>query len=173
MSNIVKFNDVRDKIVTIRGKRAIVDSVVAELYGRDVKEINQAVRNNPKKFPEGYILEMTDEEYKSLRSKILTLEKPGRGQHKKYLPKAFTKKGCYMLATVLTGDKAIETTIDIIESFDKLTELQEIVAELPEATDEKQQKSLVQRGGEIISDLMATIRKHPKKKPVLKSILQW
>ena len=60
----------------------------------------------------------------------------------------------YMLATILKSPKATQATFDIIEAFEKLTELQEIVAELPEATDEKQQKSLVQRGGEILSDLI-------------------
>ena len=59
-----------------------------------------------------------------------------------------------MLATTLTGDKAIETTLAIVEAFYQLRQLQKIVAELPEASDEKQQKSLVQRGGEILSDLI-------------------
>jgi len=152
--NIVKFSDVQDKIISVRGEKALLDSDVAKLYGREAKEVNQAVKNNPKKFPEGYILDVTDEEYKSLRSKFLTLENSGRGQHKKYLPKAFTKKGCYMLATVLTGDKAIETTIAIIEAFEKLSELQETVAELSKAPDEPQQKALMQKGGDIIAELI-------------------
>jgi len=152
--NIVKFSDVSDKIITIREQKVLLDSDVAFLYGVETKEVNQAVKNNPRKFPEGYILDVTDGEHKSLRSKFLTLENPGRGQHKKYLPKAFTKKGCYMLATILKGDKAIDTTIAIIEAFEKLSELQETVAELSHAPDEFQQKSLMQKGGEIFAELI-------------------
>ena len=154
MSNIVKFSDVTDKIVAIREQKVLLDSDVAELYGVETKEINQAVKNNPKKFPDGYILDMTAEEYNSLRSNFLTLKKQGRGQHRKYLPKAFTKKGSYMLATILTGDKATETTLAIIEAFEKLSELQETVAELSNSPDEFQQKTLMQKGGEIFSDLL-------------------
>jgi len=152
--NIIKYSDIENRIVTIRGQKALLDSDVAELYGRDTKEINQATKNNPNKFPEGYILDVTDEEYKSLRSNFLTLENPGRGRHKKYLPKAFTRKGCYMLATILTGDKAIDTTIAIIETFDKLVELKETVVELSNAPDEFQQKELMQKGGDIIAELI-------------------
>ena len=70
-----------------------MDSDVAELYGVQTKEINQAVRNNPEKFPIGYIWELSNEETRSLRSKFLTLKNLGRGQHSKYPPKAFTEKG--------------------------------------------------------------------------------
>ena len=148
--NIVKFNEVMDKIIPVRNQKVILDSDVASLYGVETKEINQAVKNNPKKFPKGYIIELKNNEFHVVRSKFLTtnLEKT------RVLPKAFTKKGCYMLATILKGDKAIETTIAIIEAFDKLTELQETVAELSESPDEFQKKSLMQKGGEIISELI-------------------
>ncbi|MCL2303478.1 MAG: ORF6N domain-containing protein [Lentimicrobiaceae bacterium] len=70
-----------------------MDSDVAELYGVETKRINEAVKNNPEKFPNGYLLDLSGEEYKSLRSKISTLENQGRGKHIKYLPKTFTEKG--------------------------------------------------------------------------------
>ena len=78
------------------------------------KEVNQAVKNNPEKFPAGYILKLTDEETNSLRSKRLTLEKPGRGHYSKYTPTAFTEKGLYMLATILKSPQATAATIAII-----------------------------------------------------------
>ena len=70
------------------------------------------------------------------------------------LPKAFARKGCYMLATILKSPQATQTTIAIIEAFDKLSELQETVAELSQSPDEFQQRSLMQKGGEIISELI-------------------
>ena len=152
MNNIVKFNDVAEKIITIRDERVILDSDVAELYGVETKEVNQAVKNNPKKFPKGYVIELKKSEFHDVRSKKLTTNL----EMTRVLPKAFTEKGCYMLATILKGDKAIETTIAIIEAFYQLRELQRTVAELSKVPDEFQQKSLMQKGGEIISDLIGS-----------------
>ena len=151
MSNIVKFNDVRDKIIKIRGIDTILDADVAELYGVETKEVNQAVKNNPKKFPQGYIIETTLEEKNEL---VKNFDRFNKLKHSTALPNAFTERGCYMMATILKGDKAIETTIDIIDAFYQLRQLQKIVAEIPQAQDEQQQKSLVQKGGEIISGLI-------------------
>jgi len=150
MSEIVKFNQVEEKILTIRNLPVILDSDVAALYGVETKEINQAVKNNPKKFPDGYIFDITSDEHKSLRSKNLTLEKSGRGQHVKYLPKAFTKKGCYMLATILKSPRATQTTIDIIEAFEKMQELSSSISELmKDHQNEQKQKMLTQKGEEL------------------------
>ena len=93
--------NVEEIIITLRNQQVILDCDVAELYGVATKEINQAVRTNPEKFPEGYIFKLDNQEIISLRSKILTLKNSGKGQHTKYPPKAFTEKGLYMLATIL------------------------------------------------------------------------
>jgi len=149
--NIFKFSDVTSKIITIRGKNAIVDSDVAELYGVETRDVNKSVKNNPRKFPDGYLISLTDEEKAEVVENFHHLEKL---KFSPVLPKAFTKKGLYMLATILTGDRAIDTTIAIIEAFDKLIELQETVTELSEAPDEFQQKALMQKGGDIIAELI-------------------
>ena len=85
-----------------------MDFEVAELYGVETKRINEAVKNNTDKFPENYILELSEEEVKSLKSKISTLKSKGRGQHSKYIPKAFTEIGLYMLATILKSQRATQ-----------------------------------------------------------------
>ena len=110
MMEIVKFNAVEEKIISLRGIPVILDSDVAELYGVETKRINEAVKNNPEKFPEGYIMDVSEKEYQSLRSKFSTLENQGRGKHVKYLPKAFTEKGLYMLATILKSQRATLTS---------------------------------------------------------------
>jgi len=157
MSVIVKFNQVEDKIINIRNQNVILDSDVAFLYGVETKEINQAVKNNPDKFPEGYILDVTTEEHKSLRSNFLTLENSGRGKHVKYLPKAFTKKGCYMLATILKSPQATQTTISIIEAFEKMQEMSTAIVELmKDHENEQKQKTLIQRGEELFSDIIGS-----------------
>ncbi len=153
MSNIVKFNNVEEFIIEIRGKKVILDSNVAILYGVETKRVNEAVKNNPDKFPEGYIIEVDKTELTSLRSKISSLKTTGRGEHTKYAPKAFTEKGLYMLATILKGERATQTTIAIIEAFAKLKELSRTIGEMSSNPDKFRQKSLMEKSGEIMADL--------------------
>ena len=152
--NIQTFNSVEEKIISIRGISVIIDSDVAELYGVETREINQAVKNNPDKFPDGYILDLSKDEYEVLRSNFLIIENQGRGKFVKYLPKAFTEKGLYMLATILKSKAATQTTIAIVEAFAKLRELSRTFSQLSETEDKPTQKTLMQRGGEIITDLL-------------------
>ena len=140
----LSYQDVKDKIVRLNNQNVILDYAVAELYGVQTKEINQAVKNNPKKFPPGYIISLSEED---LRSNFLTTNSKSR-----VTPKAFTEKGLYMLATILKGDKAIETTISIIETYAKLRELSNTISEMS-SSNKGNSKSLMQRSGEIITDL--------------------
>ncbi|MBR1468557.1 MAG: ORF6N domain-containing protein [Prevotella sp.] len=154
MGEIIKFETVQDKIVQLRGQSVMLDYEVAALYGVETKRINEAVKNNPEKFPKGYVLELDHQESTLLRSKISTLEvAQGRGKYSKHNYKAFTEKGLYMLATILKGQRAVETTISIIEAFAKLRELSRTIRQMAKNPDEYQQKSLMQKSGEIVEDL--------------------
>lgn len=154
MEDIVKFDSVEDYIIELHGEKVILDSNVAVLYGVETREINQAVRNNPDKFPEGYVIEIDKSELSALRSKFLILKKTrGRGEHSKYPPKAFTEKGLYMLATILKGERATRTAIAVIEAFAKLRELSRTIGEMADSSDKFRQKSLMQKSGEIMADL--------------------
>ncbi len=151
----MKFSEVDDKIITLRNQKVILNNDVAVLYGVETREINQAVKNNPEKFPSGYIFELTIDEYQSLRSKELILEeKAGRGKHAKYMPKAFTEKGLYMLATILKSSRATQTTIAIVEAFAQIRELARTVAELSDTTENFKQQSLMEKGGGILGELL-------------------
>ncbi|OAV75513.1 ORF6N domain protein [Bacteroidales bacterium Barb7] len=145
---------IESKIINIRGQKAILDKDVAELYGVETKRINEAVSNNPDKFPEGYIIILSDDEMQPLRSKFSTLESRGRGKYAKYNAKCFTEKALYMVATVLKSPKATETTLEIIETFAKVKELERTIAEIGQQTDKEVQKNMLQRTGEIISDII-------------------
>ena len=151
--NVVRFSEVEEKILVIRGESVILDSDVAALYGVETREINQAIKNNPAKFPQGYIVDVSKEEYESLKSKFLMIENQGRGKHVKYLPKAFTEKGLYMLATILKSPRATQTTIAIVEAFAKIRELSRSIAALSQSPQEYEQKQLMQRSGDIIADI--------------------
>ncbi|MDR2171542.1 MAG: ORF6N domain-containing protein [Planctomycetaceae bacterium] len=150
MSDIVQFKQVEEKIITIRGQSVILDSDVAELYGITTREINQAVKNNPEKFPEGYIFKLEPSEWENLKSKFLTSS--WGGKHK--LPKAFTEKGLYMLATILKSSAAVQTTIAIVETFTKVRNLSQKINELTTVSDKELQKKLMQSSGELITELL-------------------
>ncbi len=107
---------VQTKIYAIRNHKVMLDSDIAEIYGVETKRINEAVRNNPEKFPADFIFELNEDEQEILRSKISTL-KNGRGKHRKYATKAFTEQGVYMLATILKSPIATQVTIAIMRAF--------------------------------------------------------
>ena len=69
---VIKIEDVQNKIVKIQGQKVLLDSDVAELYEVETKRINEAVRNNPDKFPYGYIVELSKNEWDLLKSKFST-----------------------------------------------------------------------------------------------------
>ncbi len=145
---------VEEKIITLRDQQVILDCDVAELYGVETKEINQAVRNNPEKFPEGYIFQIDSQEFTILRSKILT----AKFSKTRQFPKAFTEKGLYMLATILKSPRAVQTTIAIVEAYAKLKELSRVIVEIPKQQENKDiQKKLVHRSGQLVEDLMSDV----------------
>jgi hypothetical protein len=150
MENAIKFNQVEGKILTIREQQVILDSDVAELYGVETKRINEAVANNPDKFPEGYIIGLVSGEWKNLKSKFSTSSAGGKVK----LPKAFTEKGLYMLATILKSPAATQTTLAIVETFAKIRELARTVTEISETREPPKQKTLMQKSGEIIADIL-------------------
>ena len=154
MSGIIKYSEVEEKILDIRGEKVLIDRDVAALYGVETREINQAVSRNQDKFPESYIIALELDEWESLKSQFVTLDGSGRGQHAKYAPKAFTEKGLYMLATILKSPKATETTIAIVETFAKLREFSRAIAQLPDAQDKAVQKALMRRSGELLGEVL-------------------
>ena len=152
MTNIL---EVESKIITLRDQQVILDSDVAELYGVQTKEINQAVKNNPRKFPKGYIFELLDEEKSEVVKNFDHLQKL---RFSPQSPKAFTEKGLYMLATILKSPRAVETTIAIVEAYAKLKELSRVMTEIPQQKENSsEQKTLLQRGGQLVEDLLTDV----------------
>lgn len=143
-------SEVERAVVNFRNENVIPDFLVAQLYGVETREINQAVKNNPDKFPEGYIFILSKEEKTEL---IKIFDNPSV----KFSPKgvkAFTEKGLYMLATILKGPVATQTTLAIVETFAKFRELTRVVRNMAETTDKVQEKSLIEKSGEILADLL-------------------
>ena len=149
MSAIAKFENLKDLIVELRGQSVLLDSDVAELYRVETKRINEAVKNNPDKFPDDYMFEISDGEFADLRSKFST----AKLSKTRVAPKAFTEKGLYMLATILKSPVATQATISIIETFTKIRELSRNIKELSAIQDKAQQKALMQRSGELMAEI--------------------
>lgn len=148
---LLKLDEVEEKIIQIKEENVIIDSDVALLYGVETKHVNQAVRNNPEKFPKGYVIEISSKEWKIMKSNFLTSLSAG-GKVKP--PKAFTEKGLYMLATILKSPTAAQTTIAIVETFAKMKELSRTVYQLPEVADEITQQAIMRKSGNLIDDLL-------------------
>jgi hypothetical protein len=111
---------IREKIYRIRNVEVMLDSDLAELYGVETRQINQAVARNLSRFPSDFMFECSEEEWNSLRSQNVTLKTDGRGTHRKYVPKVFSEQGVYMLATVLKSQRAADVTIAIMRTFTKM-----------------------------------------------------
>ena len=105
------------KIHEVRGQKVILDFDLSELYDVQTKVLNQAVKRNLQRFPEDFMFQLTENEYESLRSQIVTLNENGRGKHKKYLPFAFTEQGIAMLSGILNSEVAINVNIAIMRTF--------------------------------------------------------
>ena len=112
-------------MLTLRGVPVLLDRDVAALYGVETKHINQAVRNNPDKFPEGFLFQLDTVEFDNWKSKILTsnLTESEKGSIKmglRRVPNAFTERGLYMLATVLKSRLATKATLAIVNTYAQL-----------------------------------------------------
>ena len=135
--NTLVVNDIniQDKIYNIRGLQVMLDRDLADLYGVETKTFNQSVKRNIKRFPTKFRFQLTENEYKILRSQIVTLSSNNslrsqnvtlesqKGKHPKYLPSVFTEQGVSMISAILKSDIAIDISIKIMDSFVSMRKL--------------------------------------------------
>ena len=147
----VAYSDVQQMIAHVRNQQVIIDADVAKLYGVETKRINEAVRNNPDKFPADYMFMITADELSDLRSKFSSANISPKSRA---LPKAFTEKGLYMLATVLKSRRATEATFAIIETFAKVRCLKRELVELHTEADKQKRGEKMRHFGEVLTDIV-------------------
>lgn len=158
---LVTNKEVEACMLPVRGQQVLIDRDVAALYGVETKRINEAVRNNPDKFPEGYIFELTDAETEEIKAiaenkKNFADEKFDRkivSTKARYASKAFTERGLYMLATILKSARATQTTIAIIDTFAKVKELTRHLDAMQSLSFNPQG---VQRTGQLLSEILTS-----------------
>ena len=117
LANCDRFSggEVENRIFTLRGEQVILDSDLAKLYSTETKRFNEQVQRNINRFPATFMFQLTKEEWASLRSQIATIN--GRGQHRKYLPYAFTEHGVIMAAAILKSEIADKASVKVVEAF--------------------------------------------------------
>lgn len=120
-TKLMTLDNIRNRVYAIRGHQVMLDYDLAEIYGYEVKRLNEQVKNNISRFPEDFMFQLKKEEVPEefLKSKNSTLNEQGnkRGMHMKKMPYAFTEQGIYMLATVLRGELAEQQSIFIMRAF--------------------------------------------------------
>ena len=158
--DVITTERVRSLLVAIRGQMVLLDRDVAALYEVQTKEVNQAVRNNPDKFPAGFVFQLNSLELENWKSKILTsnlseeeLSSVKMGMRK--LPYAFTERGLYMLATILKGRAATRATLAIVDTHARVREMSQTMEALQRVQDGgEEQRSLLQKTGELLADIV-------------------
>ncbi|MBI4178790.1 ORF6N domain-containing protein [bacterium] len=110
------------RIYIIRGRRVMLDSDLAEIYGVTTARLNEQVKRNPERFPPEFVFRITKREWDSLMSQFAISK--GRGGRRK-LPRVFTKDGAVMLATVLKTSTAAEVTLQVVRAFNRMQEILE------------------------------------------------
>ena len=144
-----------NKIIVIRDKQVILDRDVAELYGVETKRSNEALKNTPDKFPDGYVITLNIKEKDEL---VENFDRFKTLKHSTVEPHAFTEKGLYMLATILKSPLATEVTIAIIETFSKVREVSRAIAKVNDDAEkgimpkEEEQGKIQNLMGEVLAD---------------------
>lgn len=111
--------DIAGAIRIVRGQRVLLDSDLAAVYGVTTRRLNEQVRRNADRFPEDFLLRLTNQDLAVLRSQFATL-KTGRGAHRKYPPLAFTEHGTIMAATILNSPRAVQMSVYVVRAFARL-----------------------------------------------------
>jgi len=136
MGDLVLKQRIENKIFLIRGQKVMLDNDLAELYGVETKVLLQAVKRNLDRFPEDFMFILTKQEFKDLKSQIVTSSWGGR----RYLPYTFTEQGVAMLSSILRSKRALYVNIQIMRTFTKLREIVSTHKDLQRKIEEMEKK---------------------------------
>jgi RNA polymerase subunit RPABC4/transcription elongation factor Spt4 len=150
-TEILKPNAIEEKIIVLRNMPVLLDSDVAEIYGVETKRINEAVKNNPDKFPNGFIFSLQSVEKQYV---VENFDRFNRLKHSTVSPTAFPEQGLYMLATILKSERATIKTIEIIETFTRMRQFSRTIRQAAQEPDKEKQKPLMKRAGELVSKIL-------------------
>ncbi|NVE00785.1 ORF6N domain-containing protein [Massilia sp. BJB1822] len=165
-------------IILLRGKKVLLDTDLAGLYEVSIKRFNEQVKRNLERFPADFMFQLKADEYAVLRSQFATLK---QGQHRKYLPYAFTEHGAIMAAMLMNSPRAISVSVHIVRAFVQLRELAASNEEFRLRLNELERKTdllllkhehLERGSGQQIRQILDALRAlatppaHPAKRPI-------
>ena len=158
---------VQSRMLTIRNQQVLLDRDVAALYGGETKALNQAVKRNAEKFPEGFVFQLNGQEFENWKSKILTSNLPPREiaaikMGMRRAPYALTERGLYMLATILKGEVATRATLAIVNTYAQVRSMvRDMEALQTEKAGSPEQANMLTRAGHklagLIGDNLSTV----------------
>ena len=164
----LSIGDIAQRIRLVRGQRVVLDADLAAFYGETTKRFNQQVRRNLARFPADFMFQLDPDEFAALRLQSATLN-TGRGQHRKYLPLAFTEHGAIMAATLFNSLRATEISVHVVRAF---VELRAMLATNREMSNKLYQlERKVSRHDQAIAELIDSMRQllappEPPKQPI-------
>ena len=125
--SLVPMERIERAIILIRGKKVMLDSDLAELYGVETKVLNQAVKRNASRFPADFMFQLTEAEKNEV---VTNCDHLARLKFSPHLPYAFTEHGALMLANVLNSERAAQTSVQVVRAFVRLRQMLASNAEL-------------------------------------------
>jgi len=111
--DIIKTEDIQNRIYTIRGIQVMLDNDIAEFYGVETKRLNEQVKRNIGRFPEAFMFQLSETDFNDLKSQFATSSWGGRRK----IPYAFTEQGVAMLSAVLGSETAVKVSVQIMSAF--------------------------------------------------------
>jgi hypothetical protein len=162
MSTVLASTDfIATKILFLRDEKVLLDADLALLYGVETKRLKEAVRRNLARFPEDFMFQLSDEEWKNLRTQFASSSWGGQ----RYPPFAFTEQGVAMLSGILNSPRAIETNIAIMRTFVALRKLMESNQDL--ATKIRQlERKYDQRFNLVFDTIQQLIKQEKEARPI-------
>jgi hypothetical protein len=160
-NGLIPMEMIKERILNIREKKVMIDRDLAELYGVPTKRLNEQVKRNKKRFPKDFMFQLTNQEFKILKSHFATSKWGGTRK----LPYAFTEQGVAMLSSVLNSERAIQVNIEIMRTFTEIRKVAFRYAGLKRKIEELEKKYDVKfkMVFDAIHQLMVTPKKSPKK----------
>ncbi len=149
--NIVKFEELENRLIQKNGELVLLDKDVANLYGIEPKKLRQQLKRNSEKFPKDYAYQLSEKDLDDLVSQNVTPSKKVFGGS---LPYVFTEKGLYMAATILKSKKATEATFIIIETFAKIRKLSRNLNSISSKQTKEGQEALVAESNVLLEEVI-------------------
>lgn len=117
--SLIPIERIEQKIYVIRNERVMLDSDLADIYGVTTRALNQAVKRNLKRFPEDFMFRLTADELEAMRSQSVTASK----RNVRFPPYVFTEHGAIMAANILSSERAVEASVQVVRAFVKLRQM--------------------------------------------------